>query len=168
MEDLGEPSDDRRPDESDEQYSARLIRESREALRKLKKTRPPEDWVYAEGCVVLLYVHTGCDVRGGYGKPLIAESNSSDYSTALDFVAQVFAESGEDEEGNELSHDELRRLDEHWSCGYSSAPVHQFCKDVEEIVEWPGNDAPESARTRIRVRLKSGETIWAQAALPWT
>ena len=29
-----------------------------------------EDWIYAEDAVVLVYAHTGADVRGGYARPI--------------------------------------------------------------------------------------------------
>ena len=49
----------------------------------------PSDWIYSNDpddsrCVV--YVHTGCDVRGGYGRPIPCGSES-DYAVPMDLCA---------------------------------------------------------------------------------
>ena len=38
-----------------------------------------DDWIWDEDAVVLIYAHTGCDVRGGYATP-IAVQFDSDYA----------------------------------------------------------------------------------------
>lgn len=48
------------------------------------------DWIYPdESTVTVIFVHTGCDVRGGYGHPLFVrpESVGCEYSIPVDVVA---------------------------------------------------------------------------------
>ena len=44
-----------------------------------------EEWIYAEDAVVLVYAHTGADVRGGYARP-IAVVFDGEYSVPIDIV----------------------------------------------------------------------------------
>jgi hypothetical protein len=50
---------------------------------------PSSDWVYPEDdTVVILYIHTGCDVRGGYGRPLFCRvKDSHGYTVPVDCCA---------------------------------------------------------------------------------
>lgn len=42
--------------------------------------RKGKDWVYDREAVVLVYAHTGCDVRGGYARPLAVRFESSEWA----------------------------------------------------------------------------------------
>ena len=119
------------------------------------------DWVYADDALCVIYPHTGCDVRGGYAQPLFLRSNNDSYAMQLDWVAQVYAVSGVDDDGDELSDTQLRSIDEHWQCGYSSLPSNEFCEDVLKVRSF------EDCGDRIKVTLKTGETIEACASMPY-
>jgi hypothetical protein len=43
------------------------------------------EWIYDETAIVLVYAHTGCDVRGGYSTPL-AVRFAGEYSIPVDLV----------------------------------------------------------------------------------
>jgi hypothetical protein len=116
------------------------------------------DWVYAKDALCVVFIHTGCDVRGGYSKPLFLR-HSGDYAAPLDFVAQFGISEGRDAEGNELDRDEFHSLDERWQCGYSSCPSSQLNKDVARVF-WRGPDW-------FIASLKSGEIVKIFAAAPY-
>ncbi len=86
------------------------------------------DWVWADGAIVVAYIHTGCDVRGGYSPPIFLE-HQGEYSAPLDFCCGFYAESGT-LNGEELTRDELQEIDEKWQIGYSSCPFSEVEDDV--------------------------------------
>jgi len=119
----------------------------------------PGEWLYADDAVVVIHVHTGCDVRGGYSYPLFCRSKS-DYSTAVDFCAEFSAYEGKDAEGNELDIDDLQHLSEHWQNGYTSHPETALNEDLAEVIE--GSVDGDS----FTAKLKTGETVRIQATYP--
>lgn len=79
------------------------------------------DWVYADDALVVIYIHTGCDVRGGYGQPVFLRSSNSSYAMqALDWCHQFYAVEGADEDGEALDDSELQSICEKWQNGYSA------------------------------------------------
>jgi hypothetical protein len=115
------------------------------------------EWYYhAENALVLIQVHTGADIRGGYTPTFVCEFASDDESYTLGFMDVVVGwgiSSGVDEDGNELSDREIEKLSERWQTGYSSSPTSKFNGDIESVIEAKenGNEA--------KVKLKSGETV---------
>lgn len=55
------------------------------------------DWLYNDDAVVLVYAHTGCDVRGGYARP-IAVRFDGEYALPVDLMISFHAASDETEE----------------------------------------------------------------------
>jgi hypothetical protein len=121
------------------------------------------DWVYADDAICAIYTHTGCDVRGGYGKPLFVKSENYSYAMQLDWTASFSIESGTDADGEALTDDECRALDERWQSGYSSCPSSTFSKDVVELIAYD-KDKPTD---RVTVKLKTGETVVVVACMPY-
>jgi hypothetical protein len=119
----------------------------------------PSDWLYADDAVAVIHVHTGCDVRGGYSYPLFCRSKG-EYATAVDFVAGFDAFEGTDEDGEEISHEDLQRISEHWQVGYSGHPESQVNDDIAEVIGEPEGDT-------FTARLKTGETVKIQAVIPY-
>lgn len=96
------------------------------------------DWVWAKDALCVIFVHTGCDVRGGYAKPLFLR-HQGDYSTPIDFVAGFGISEGRDADGDELPDIARERLDQRWQVDYSSCPSAQVSKDVARVF-WTGAD----------------------------
>lgn len=119
------------------------------------------DWIYNDDALMVCYAHTGCDVRGGYAYPLFLRCQG-DYSIPMDLCAEFYISDGK-LDGEDLTDEECRDLDEQWQCGYSSCPSYQFSKDIEEVVE-------DSATVdSVEVKLKSGEIVrvYASARTDW-
>lgn len=108
----------------------------------------------------VFYIHTGCDVRGGYGRPIFTDPDG-EYAGPYDCVAGFYAIEGTDERGMPLSDSALRELDEKWAVGYSSNPFYQLCQDAEEF-EWDTLDG-----LQVWVRLESGERVLVAAEMPY-
>jgi len=77
-----------------------------------------DDWIYGESdglnYQLILQIHTGCDVRGGYSRPLFVEYTGDDYILPVDLSAQYYCELLDD--------------NENWQCGYSSYPYGEIEK----------------------------------------
>ena len=119
------------------------------------------DWIYLDDALMVCYAHTGCDARGGYAFPLFMRCQG-DYSIPIDLTVEWYISEGS-LEGEELEDEDLRNLDEQWSCGYSSNPTYQLSKEIEEVIE-------DSATVdSVKVKLKSGEIVkvWASARTDW-
>ncbi len=117
------------------------------------------DWIYDDDALLVIYAHTGCDVRGGYAYPLFLRS-TGEYSAPMDLVAQFHAAEGR-MDGEELDDMDLRNIDEEWQCGYSSCPAYQFNKEVERVFKFT------KTTDSVVVKLKSGVIIKVVAALPY-
>jgi hypothetical protein len=109
------------------------------------------DWIYDDDALLVVYAHTGCDVRSGYAYPLFLRCNG-DYSIPTDLCAEFRISEGR-KDGVELTDVEQYELDDKWLCGYSSAPSYQFSNDIERVFKFTAtNDS-------VVVKLKSGEIV---------
>lgn len=120
---------------------------------------------------IVIQVHTGCDVRGGYSRPVFCEAIGGDptsYLSMMGAVASYRAESLDPKpDPNQLdlpisdlpapSDDWLQEIDETWQRGYSDYPYGKLENDVEE---WH-----EDTRTinTVEVTLKTGKRIRVRA-----
>ena len=111
----------------------------------------PSDWIYSENPLVTIHIHTGCDVRGGYSRPLFCRPKG-EYAVAVDHVASYRITE---------SHYETEGLDERWQCGYSSYPAGQVRDDVERIFTHTVKNGSFIAK------LKSGEVVRIAAEMPF-
>ena len=91
-------------------------------------TRDPgnEDWLYAEESITLIHIHTGCDVRGGYSRPLFCRKRE-EYPMPIDVTAgySIVDSLGTFPDG-------ILDLDEHWWHGYSPCPYVELEKDITQ------------------------------------
>lgn len=101
--------------------------------------------------VTVFYMHTGCDVRGGYGRPIFSRGRH-DYAIPADVVVGFHIMEGTDAEGNEIKQDQARELDETWQIGYSDSPKCRLDDDVEEWLKIDDEGY-------IHAKLKTGETV---------
>jgi len=113
------------------------------------------EWFYSKDeYVTVIFIHTGCDVRGGYSPPIFCRSKI-DYQVPMDLCAEYcVAESRPEQDDNE-------RLDEHWQAGYSSFPYGQLEDDVERWFEFT------RTRNSVCVKLKTGEVVKVMADVPY-
>jgi hypothetical protein len=109
------------------------------------------DWIYANDALMVVYAHTGCDVRGGYAYPLFLNS-SGDYSIPIDLVAGYSITECR-KNGEKLEYDEYEQLDEKWQVGYSSNPSYQLSKDIKRVFEFT------KTTDSVVVELESGEIV---------
>ena len=111
----------------------------------------PSDWIYSENPLVVLHVHTGCDVRGGYSSPLFCRPRG-EYAVAVDHVAGYRITE---------SHYETDGLDERWQVGYSSWPAGEVRRDIERVFTHTvkGNS--------FIAKLKTGEVVRISAEMPY-
>jgi hypothetical protein len=109
------------------------------------------DWIYNDDALMVVYAHTGCDVRGGYAYPLFLR-HQGDYSIPVDLVAEFGIVEGR-RDGEELSREECQELDEEWQCGYSSNPSYHMSKQIERIFGFT------KTVDTVVVKLKSGEIV---------
>lgn len=118
------------------------------------------DWIYDRNAVAVLYLHTGADARGGYGRPIFCRSNG-DYTIPFDLCAEYSAEPLPGYGPEEVDWAHLHDICEQWQTGYSSYPYGELDKDVEI---WH-----EETRTRstVEVTLKTGERVLVRAAAPY-
>ena len=95
------------------------------------------EWWYLGALVTVIHVHTGCDVRGGYGRP--AFNTRSDWEGVLcsGFCFGYRAESGTRADGTALDQDELDVISDRWSTGYSNCPWYQMKNEIEEFLTGP-------------------------------
>lgn len=121
------------------------------------------DWIYeTEKTVSVFYMHTGADVRGGYGRPIFSRSNI-DYSIPMDVVlgVSVYDARGAERDkygqfvGPEDRWGHSRYLGEEWEIGYHGDPVYRFSQDVERVFGWTANEDDAT----ICVLLTTGERV---------
>ena len=122
-----------------------------------------KDYIYPSGVeVVVVYLHTGCDARGGYGRPLICRvKKNTSYSIPVDCCAEYGIIAAKDKDGVEIECDDWASLDEKWQTRYSSYPYGALEGDVEV---WH-----EETRTinTVEVTLKTGERVTVEARMPY-
>jgi len=87
------------------------------------------DWFYAEDAVILIYAHTGCDVRGGYSTPLAVEFDG-EYAFPLDLVVGFYPADEETEAWMERRDFEKDRFEGH----YTHHPQYDFRQEVPDFV----------------------------------
>jgi hypothetical protein len=109
------------------------------------------DWIYNDDALMVVYAHTGCDVRGGYAYPLFLRCQG-DYSIPMDLVAEFFITDAR-LNGEDLEDEACRSLDEQWQCGYSSNPAYHMSKDIERVFSFT-----KTVNTVV-VKLTSGEIV---------
>lgn len=76
-----------------------------------------DEWYYNDNARVVWYLHTGCDVRGGYSDPMFLEftgNSSSEFCMPLDWQCTLYSE--------DLDEGENERL----CVGYSSYPLGEL------------------------------------------
>lgn len=130
------------------------------------KKEEEDDWIWADESVLVVYVHTGADVRGGYSNPVFLVWDG-DYAAPLDIVCQFYVDSGT-LHGEPLTDNERRSIDEKWECGYSQYPFGQVRDDVEFWLPTNElkNDPVLDDGLRVAV-LKSGEVVSIGVTAPW-
>lgn len=109
------------------------------------------DWIYNDDALMVVYAHTGCDVRGGYAYPLFLR-HQGDYSIPMDLVAEFYITDGR-LNGEELEDEACRELDEYWQCGYTSNPAYHMSKNIERVFGFT------KTVDTVVVKLESGEIV---------
>ena len=113
------------------------------------------DWYWIDDPIVVLYVHTGCDIRGGYTRPYICEPNG-DCAIPFDTSASYYIE-----DSNTLNDDARRSIDEEWECGYSGYPFGQVRDRVKRWFPWTFT---KSSRVAL---LDTGDVVRIMATMPY-
>ena len=88
-----------------------------------------DDWIWDEDAVVLVYAHTGCDVRGGYATPLAVQFDG-DYTVPVHLTVDFRAADENTEEWMERHN----HSEDQFSSGYSSAPQYYLGEAVGDFV----------------------------------
>lgn len=87
------------------------------------------DWYFSDTAIVALYLHTGCDVRGGYASPLFVTFTGE---AALPYTFQAWF----------YSSDLPEWLNEEIGYGYSDYPLGELEKaGYEWVGDFQGNEA---------------------------
>jgi len=88
-----------------------------------------EDWYYVQdSTITVIYIHTGCDVRGGYSYPLFTRPKG-DYAVPSSLCAEYYCIQ---ERGGDCG-DNPELLSENWSTGYSPYPFGELEQDCERF-----------------------------------
>lgn len=98
------------------------------------------DWIYDDDAVTVFFIHTGCDVRGGYSPPIFAKSKG-DYTIPVDLVCGFYVT---DRDGE--TYDEFQ-------VGYTSHPSCQFYDKLERVFEFTRTE------TSVCAKLKDGPCV---------
>ncbi len=112
------------------------------------------DWFYRHDALVLIYAHTGCDVRGGYAYPLLCRGRAHDYIMPMCCSAGFYVAEGR-RDGEALASDEAQALDEVWQTGYSSCPSYRLNQDIERVFHHTWDKTNDT----VVVKLKTGELV---------
>ena len=108
------------------------------------------DWIFADDALTVIFIHTGCDVRGGYSAPLFCRSNG-EYVVPVDVCAEFYVVEARDADGDAIA--ETYTIDERWRSGWSSWPAGQLRDDVERVFTFT------QTKTTVCAKLKSGEIV---------
>jgi hypothetical protein len=114
------------------------------------------DWIYDDDALMVVYAHTGCDLRSGYSYPIFLR-HQGDYSIPVDIVAEWYISEGR-LNGEVLSNNDLCDLYEQYQCGYSSNPSYELSKDLERVFHFT------KKVDSVVVKLKSGEIVKIHAS----
>lgn len=110
------------------------------------------DWFYSDDCLIIISRHHGGDVRSNYGPfEFMKMENSCSELAFLTIVCSWNIISGTDADGNELTEEQCRALDEEWQSGYTSNPGYRCMESVKTVLEENDNS--------LKVLLLSGETV---------
>lgn len=92
------------------------------------------DWYYANDAesVVVIHTHNGCDVRGGYSRPIFCHSRIDDAVIPSDFVAGLVVVDAHDPDGNPCDRNDVPEADR-LSIGWSGNPFCQFEREAKRI-----------------------------------
>ena len=99
-----------------------------------------DEWYHADhdDLAIAVQTHNGCDVRGGYSRPVFCASNSGgfDYPIPLDYVAGFYPIAAHDPDGEEI--DDLWMIPQvdRWSTGYSSWPTGELRDSIQRVFGW--------------------------------
>lgn len=107
------------------------------------------DWLYADDALTVIFVHTGCDVRGGYSAPLFCRGKG-EYVIPVDVCAEFYAIEARDGDGDEI---ETQDIGEKWRSGWSSWPAGQLRDDVKRVFHFT------KTATTVCALLNSGEVV---------
>lgn len=113
-----------------------------------------DEGLYArEGTRTVIHVHCGCDVGGGYGRPLFCKSKT-DYAIPIDYMVGYNFSNGK-RGRKKLTQEECQSFDERYQVGYSGNPSYELSEDLEKVWAVKGN--------QFKAKLKTGETfdVWA-------
>lgn len=128
------------------------------------------DWVYAGQTAVTVYrMHNGCDVRGGYSRPLFTRVRGEYTDTPYPFTVTIGArtlaarfatdvtlsdskrttrKAGERWEGPPWQIDDMTDPFQRWTCHYSRAPLYMMEQDVDRIFWHTWNDTKKTVVVR--------------------
>lgn len=110
----------------------------------LPEAEGTDDWFFADDAIVALYLHTGCDVRGGYSSPLFV-TFKSEGTIPYNFNAHLFS--------SELPED----LNEQIGYGYSDYPLGELERAGYEFTgEYEGCEG-------LFRNTETGATVWVHA-----
>lgn len=115
------------------------------------------DWICShEDQITVIQIHTGCDVRGGYSKPVFCRA-LGEYQIPVDLVCGYTIVDGRTEAGLELPWQQSDSLCERWMIGYSSYPAGELENCIDRIFEFT-----RTADT-VCALLKTGELVKIRA-----
>lgn len=114
------------------------------------------DWIYDDDALLVIYAHTGCDVRSGYSHPVFLRSKG-DYACPVDLVAEWFISEGR-LNGEKMDEMVCHEMGYQYQCGYTSNPSYQLSKDIERVFGFT------KTADSVVVKLKSGEIIKIHAS----
>lgn len=116
-----------------------------------------DDWIYSESAIFVVWIHTGCDIRGGYSPPIFLQSEG-DYAVPVDFcVGWNFDEVSID--GEEI--EETWEFDDRFQTGYSSNPTYQLNQHIDFVF------APWSAKHGyVLLKMDNGAVVKAVPTVP--
>ena len=107
------------------------------------------DWIYSREPLTVIFVHTGCDVRGGYSAPIFCRPRG-EYAVPVDVCAEFYAIEARDEDGEEI---DTQSVDERWRAGYASWPAGEVQRDVARVFGFT------KTKTTVCAKLHSGEVV---------
>jgi|DEB0MinimDraft_6_1074348.scaffolds.fasta_scaffold00295_12 hypothetical protein len=89
-----------------------------------------DDWIYSDSAILVVYIHTGCDIRGGYSFPVFLKCTDYDYSLPIDtVVGWNLCDASID--GEEIM--DNYEFDEEFQVGNSSNPSYQLNKEIDFV-----------------------------------
>jgi len=95
------------------------------------------DWIYPdENTVSVFFIHTGCDIRGGYSKPVFVrpEDSGDEYSVPMNLVAGWYPIEAHDPEGNKVEDIWSTPDVDSVSIGYCSNPSYNLFENYAKRV----------------------------------